>query len=238
MPATPTNASTSVLRTLHRIQRQLADLHERLDRGPRKARAAEANVQRCETALSQTKDTLQSLHMAVDRQQLQLRSGEDKVKELRGKLNSATNNREYQALLEQIAAAEMANSVLADEILEALEKVDAFQGSVVEAESTLVAAKQKAEQVHAEVAELEPSLQADLARVEAELRQSEATLPVDIRELYDRIVRQKGEDALAAVDNQCCDGCHQQVPLNLCSQIMLGKPVACKTCGRLLYLPE
>jgi len=51
-------------------------------------------------------------------------------------------------------------------------------------------------------------------------------------------VRQKGEDALAAIENQCCGGCNQQVPLNLLSKVMLGQPVGCKTCGRLLYLPE
>jgi hypothetical protein len=33
-------------------------------------------------------------------------------------------------------------------------------------------------------------------------------------------------------------GCNQQVPLNLCNQVMLGQPAGCKTCGRLLYLPE
>ena len=88
------------------------------------------------------------------------------------------------------------------------------------------------------MAKQEPALQADIARLEAELQQSEATLPDDIRELYRRIVRQKGEDALAVVENQCCGGCNQQVPLNMLSQIMLGQPVFCKTCGRLLYLPE
>jgi predicted nucleic acid-binding Zn-ribbon protein len=56
--------------------------------------------------------------------------------------------------------------------------------------------------------------------------------------MYRRIVRGKGEDALAVVENQCCGGCNQQIPLNMLNQIMLDKPVFCKTCGRLLYLPE
>jgi predicted nucleic acid-binding Zn-ribbon protein len=140
--------------------------------------------------------------------------------------------------LEQIAADEMTNSVLADEILEALEKVDAFQKNIAEAEATLAAAKQRVVEVRGEVAKLEPELKAEIARLEAELKKDEATLPDDIRDLYQRGVRQKGEDALAVVENQCCGGCNQQVPLNICNQIMLGKPVFCKTCGRLLYMPE
>lgn len=232
------NAGTSVLRVLHRIQRQLTDLRERLERGPRQVRAAETHVQHSESELIRTREEDKSLRMTVDKQQLQLRTGEEKVKDLRRKLNAATNNREYQALLDQIAADEMANSVLTDEILEAMERADAFHSNIAKAEAAVAAAKKKAQEVRDEVTRQEPSLRADLARLEAELRQSEATLADDVRERYQRIVRQKGEDALAAVDNQCCGGCNQQVPLNLYSQVVLGQPVSCKTCGRLLYLPE
>ena len=137
MPSTPPNIGTSVLRTLHRIHRQLSDLRERLQRGPKQIRAAEANVQHREELLTKTKAEAKSLRMAADQKQLQLKSGEDKVKDLRRKLNAAASNREYQALLEQIAADEMANSVLADEILEELEKIDAFQKNIAEAEAGL-----------------------------------------------------------------------------------------------------
>jgi uncharacterized protein len=238
MASTAPNIGTSVLRVLHRIHRQLTDLRERLDRGPRQIRAAETHVQHCENQLTATKAEAKSLRVAVDQKQLQLKSSEDKVKDLRRKLNAATSNREYQLLLEQIAADDMARSVLEDEILEALEKVDAFQQNIADAEAALAAAKQKAAEVQAEVADAQPSLQTDIARLEAELHQSEATLPGEIRDLYNRIVRQKGEDALAIIEGQCCGGCNQQIPLNSCNMVILGQPVGCKTCGRLLYLPE
>ncbi len=238
MSSTSFNAAVSILRTLHRIHRQLTDLKERLDRGPRRVRAAEANVKRNEDALEKIRAEAKVLRVATDHKQLQLKAGEDKIKDLRRKLNAAVSNREYQALLDQIAADEMTNSILTDEILEALEESDAFVKNIAEADGTLAAARQKAEENHAEIARQEPLLRADVDRLEAELRGAESDLPGDALDLYRRVVRQKGEDALAVVDNQCCDGCNQQVPLNICSQIMLGKPVACNTCGRLLYLPE
>ena len=232
------NARIAILRTLHRIHRQLTDLRERLDRGPKQIRATEKNVKHREEDLAKTKAEARALRMAADQKQLQLKSIEDKVKDLRRKLNAATSNREYQALLEQIAGHEMTNSVLSDEILEALEKVDAFQKNIAETEAALAAARQRTGEVRGEVSKHEPLLKADIARLEAELQQAEATLPQDICEMYQRVVRQKGEDALAAIENQCCDGCNQQVPLNLVSQVMMGQPVFCKSCGRLLYMPE
>jgi uncharacterized protein len=238
MASSAPNIGTSVLRALHRLQRQLTDLRERLDHGPRQVRAAETHVEHCENQLTAIKTETKASRMAADQKQLHLKTSEDKVKDLRRKLNAATSNREYQILLEQIAADEMANSVLADEILELLEKNDEFQKCVVDAEAALAGAKRKTEEVRAEVAKVQPSLQADVARLEVELRQTEATLPRDIRDLYNRIVRQKGEDALAIIENQYCGGCNQQIPLNACNMVMLGQPVGCKTCGRLLYLPD
>ena len=238
MPSTPPNIGTSVLRTLHRIHRQLNDLTERLERGPKQIRAVEANVRHRDELLTTAKAESKTVRMGADQKQLQLKSYEDKIKELRNKLNAAASNREYQALLEQIAADEMAKSVLEDEILEAFEKVDVFQKNIAEVEAALAAARKKAEATEAEVAGQQPVLQADIARVEAELNENEATLPGDVREMYARVVRHKGEDALAMVENQFCLGCNQQIPLNILNKVMLGQPVFCKTCGRLLYLPE
>jgi predicted nucleic acid-binding Zn-ribbon protein len=232
------NAHTSVLRTLHRIHRQLTDLKERFSRGPKQIKAAEVNVQHCEENLAKIKADAKTMRMAADQKQLQLKSGEEKVKDHQRKLNAAASNREYQLLKEQIAADEMANSVLADEILEAFEAADGVQKQVAEAEAVLVSAKERVEELRGQVAAQEPSLNADIARLEAELQKEEATLPEDIRDMYQRVVQHKGEDALAAVENQFCNGCNQQITLNLYTKVILGAPVFCKSCGRLLYLPE
>jgi hypothetical protein len=234
----PQTVSAEILRTLHRIHRQLSDLTERFDRCPKQTRAADANVAHRESLLAEAKNGEKTFRVALDQKQLQLKTAEAKVKELQIKLNTAQSNREYQTLLEQIQAAEMANSVLADEILEALDKVDDHKKKVAKAESDLAAARQKVDKVHADVSEREPLLRADIARLEAELKQSESSLPAEVREPYQRVVHHLGEDALAPVENQCCGGCNQQIPLNLCNKIMTNQAVFCKSCGRMLYMTE
>lgn len=236
---TRVNVSTEVLRKLHRIHRQLTDLRERLERGPKQVRTRDAHVAHQEQQLAQAQADAKSFRVATDGKQLQFKGKEDKIKDLKLKLNMAASNREYQALKEQIAADEMANSVLADEILEALDKVDAMQAKVVEAQETLGRAQKEAERVRAEVAEAQPRIRGDLERLEAELREEEATLPGEMREAYERVVRQKGEDALAPIiDHEYCGGCNQSVPINVYNAMTLSRPIFCKSCGRLLYIPE
>ncbi|KKK65303.1 hypothetical protein LCGC14_2975510 [marine sediment metagenome] len=235
---TSEHATTDLLRTLHRIHRQLTDLRNRLDRGPKVVRASEANVEHCQTKLAEAREEAKRIRMAADAKQLQLKTDESKIEDLGKKLNTASSNREYQALKDQIAALKMTNSVLDDEILEAWEKSEAFQETVVETEKVLKQTKEKAEKVRQEVEQQQPLILGDITRLEAELKECESSLKDDVHELYQRVVRQKGEDALAAVEGQVCSGCHQQVPLNVCSDLMMGRHLFCKSCGRLLYVPE
>jgi len=238
MSFSPQNVSTSVLRTLHRIHRQLTDLRERLERGPKQVRAAEASVQQQENNLAAVDAESKAIRMAADAKQGELRASEEKVRELESQLKTASSNREYQILKDQIAAKKVTNSLLDDEILERWDKLDQFKQKIVQAQAAVARAREKVDAVRSEVQKNEPLIRGDIQRLEAELKQCEAALPATVRELYNRVVRHRGEDALAAVENEYCSGCHQHVPLNVCAEIKLSHPQFCKTCGRLLYIPE
>jgi uncharacterized protein len=229
--------TAAALRELHQIHQQLTDLRDRLERGPKQIRAREANVAQLETKTSDAKERAKQTHLAVDRKQLDLKTGEQKIVDLRVKLNGANTNKEYQALLEQIAAAEMANSVLSDEILEGLEKIDQMAFAVKETEKTLANSRQDLEKSRTTVEQSAAAIQADVSRLEAELANAEQALPGDFRSDYQRVVRGKGADGLAVVEDGVCGGCGQQITLNMQNELRLSRPVFCKSCGRLLYLP-
>jgi hypothetical protein len=232
------SVTAAALRELHRIHQRLADLRDRLERGPKQVRAREANVAQLEAKLSEARDRAKQTQVALDRKQLDLRSGEQKVVDLKVKLNGANSNREYQAFLEQIAAAEMAGSVLSDEILEGLEKIDQLHAATKEAEKNLAAGKQELDKARQAVTSSAATIRTDVAQLEAELVQAEKALPADLKADYDRVVRSKGADSLAAADDGVCTGCGQQITLNMQNELKLSKLVFCKSCGRLLYMPE
>ncbi len=229
--------TAAALRELHRLHQQLAELRDRLERGPKQVRAREANVGQLEARLAEAREKAKQTQMGVDRKQLDLKAGEQKVVDLRVKLNAANSNREYQALREQIAAAEMAGSVLSDEILEGLEKIDQHAAGVKDAERTLAAGKQELDKARKGVEESAATIHTDVKRLEGELAQAEKALPSDLKADYQRVVRSKGADSLAAVEDGVCNGCGQQITLNMQNELKLSKLIFCKSCGRLLYLP-
>ena len=232
------SVTAAALRELHRIHQQLADLRDRVERGPKQIRAHDANVTNFKARLEENRTRVQQTQMAIDRKQLDLKAGEQKIVDLKVKLNAASTNKEYQTLMEQIAAAEMAGSVLADEILEALEKMDTLTAAVKEAESMVAAGSQELEKTRKAVGESAASTRAEIARLEEQLSQAEAALPGGFKSDYRRIVRGKGAQGLAAVEDGVCGGCEQQITLNMQNELMLSRPVFCKSCGCLLYLSE
>lgn len=230
--------TAAALRELHHVHQQLAELRDRVERGPKQLRAREANVTQLKSKLDEAKGRVQETQMAINRKQLDLKAGEQKIVDLKLKLNLANSNKEYQSFMEQIAAAEMANSVMADEILEAMEKVDGLGVAVKESEQQLAAGTQEFEKMRQAIEQSAASLRADIALYEERLGKAEAELPGDFKIDYNRIVRGKGANAMASVEDGVCGGCGQQITLNMQNELRLARPVFCKSCGCLLYMAE
>jgi len=229
---------TETLRTLHRIHKQLTDLRGRIASGPRHVAALAARLEAAEAAKVGAQDETKKAKMAADQKQLQLKSAEAKVLDLEGKLNACKTNREYQTLKEQIAADRMATKVLEDEILESLDHIDSVRQKVPVADAAVEAARKLLAETKARVSTEKVALDVEVQRLAGELDLVERELPADVRGLYDRIVKQKGEDGLAPLEGQSCGGCFHQVTGNMQSELLMGRAVACRSCGRLLYVPE
>ncbi len=232
------SVSATVLRELHRIHTQLGDLKDRLARGPRQVQVRQANVTQQESALSAAQDKVLQTKKATDQKQLDLKTSENKILDWKAKLNACSSNREYQTLVEQIAAAEMANSVLADEILESMEKADQLTLEVKEVEKSLAAVKNDLATFRDTVAAEGELIKGDIARLEAELAEVEKKLPANLKEDYQRVIRNKGADGMAVVEDLVCQGCGKKITLNMQNDLLLSNPVFCKNCGCLLYLNE
>ncbi len=227
-----------VLRQLHRIHRQLGDLRERRERGPRQVRAREANVVTLDERLAKAHHDVKSARVLSDQKQLALKVGEEKIASLKIKLNQAASNREYQALKDQIAADEMANSVLADEIIELLDKIEELKKATVDVDQDRAKVVAERDKVAAAVQEAASLLEGDIQRLEAELATVENELPYAMRDDYARVMKGKGSDGMAAIENEDCGGCFQRLTPNMINDLLMSKLVFCKNCGRLLYQPE
>ena len=230
--------STRLLRTLHRIHRQRNDLDGQIARGPRQIKAGEALVAKAASDTQTVKDSLRNANLISDEKQLQLKSREAQIDQLQTKLNSAASNREFDLLKDQIAADKQANSVLSDEILEAMEAIDGLEIQLNDAVNEFEKQENEQQTRIAEVEVKTTDLQSELERVNAELEQSEKEIPSEMMVEYRRIIKAKGEDALAPVEDGSCGGCYQVLTTQYIDRLRLSVLIRCPSCNAFLYLPE
>ncbi len=132
----------------------------------------------------------------------------------------------------------MANSVLEDEILEAMEKADSAQTLLEKLETEHTSACEEIQRVVNAVSAAEPQLQQEVSELEGSLQTAEKGLPGEVAVVYRRLVQAHGADALAPVESKACTGCYSVLTSQESVQINVGKIIFCRSCGRLLYLAE
>lgn len=225
-----------LLRTLHHLLKRQTDLRSRIKKGPLKIKVVAANEATFLTEMENAKENVTKTRMASNAKQLQLTEREAKIVELNGKLNSCESNKEFQLLKDRIAADNQANSVLQDEILEQLEKLDTL---IADAEASKVnheKARNETKKITAQVESELKQLESELSRVSLELEDSIKRVPDDLQIQFKRLVEGKGENALGETDTETCGNCNQRLTTQTGAELMMKQAIFCKGCGCLLYL--
>ncbi len=230
--------STELLRTLHRLHRQITDLRGQIERGPRQVKAGEALIAKASAAVESARDAQRKAKLASDDKQLQLKSREIRIEGLEAKLNAAASNREFTTLKEQIAADKQANSVLSDEILETLEQIDILDEALKQAEAELSKQRGEHESRTKEIESKMGSLHSELERVESELKETEKKIPAAAFADYKRLTEARGEEALAPVESDSCGGCCQTLTTQFIERLRMSMLIRCPNCNAFLYFPE
>ncbi len=232
------NVSDSVVRNLHQHLVQIAEMKTQIERGPRQVKAAILQVDAAKDALLKCKEAIKQKKMDADRKQLQLREREAKVHDWEGKMNLAKNNREFQAIKEQIAADTQVNNVLSDEILEILEEIDSLQIALKGFDEKLKLIEADRVKTESNVAGKLAVLKVELERVEGNLAGLETQLTSEFLVQYKRLVSNRSEDSMAALDDVSCGGCYTGLPPRILDSLRKEQAIVCPSCGRLLYRPE
>ena len=230
-----TPLSSDLLRRLHSMQTQVAELESQLARGPRQIKAGEALIAQATEKLETARQDVKTATMACDEKQLQLKGREDRIEDLKAKLNTASSNKEFDLLKEQIAADQQANSVQSDEILEGLERIDELHEAVKQADKELAEITKEQKERAANIRGRLEVVTADLDHVRVELEKYEKEIPVSIRSDYRRLYEGRGAESLAPVEDECCGGCNQTLTTQMIDRIRLQVLVPCPACSAWLY---
>lgn len=226
------------LTELHRLHSALKDVRDDLARGPRQLKIRDQVIVNAKNEVAAKQEELKQTRMSADRKGLELKSLETKLVDLRGKLNQASSNREYDILRGQIEADGAAKAVMEDEILDHLDRVDRLQKEIVIAQDRVKQAEADRVKFAAQFAAEEPTLKKKEADIQQALVKAESVLTGEALTTYRRVVEAHGAEAMAPVENGVCTGCYVALRPQQRVQLNGGTIVFCSSCGRLLYLAQ
>ncbi len=227
-----------VLREIHRIRRHAKDLALKIDQAPRLLKTQQALLARHEEKLRQAQENIKQLKVHIHEKEVTIRGIQTAIKKHEKQRDEAGNKKEYDALQLEIVQEKQSIAKLEDEMLQEMGKVEEESGQIPVLERALQQAKLDFAKFQQDHEERLIRYAAERDRAQLELVLVETGLPEDLLIYYQREVKGRGEDALSSVANRTCSACYTEITAQMFNELSRDMFVKCKSCGRILYLPE
>ncbi len=160
----------------------------------------------------------------------------DHLKKLNERTRDIKDNKAYQAHLKEIENVEAGTVRLEDEVLEAMEKIEAEDAKIHVAEDALKVEQQKAEALKKELDKEVEEAKAGLDEMRSKRSGFVSGLEQETYELYMDLLGTKGGVAVTSVDDEICGGCNMNIMPQLYVEITKSKKIIhCPQCRRILY---
>ena len=214
------------------LETRIGELDQQLD-GARRALDAARN------AVAEAHQIRQEAQAATHRKEIDLAEAEGEIRKLEAQLNTASSNKEFQAIQLKIGHIQAENGKREESIILSMDDVDekerreeAAKAAQREAEAALRAAEEKVEQQRKGLIET-------LAAAQSEREELAASIDAQKLTLYERIRggNRKSGTAVVAVHGEYCQGCQMAVRPQDLSDLIGGQTlVLCSSCQRILVL--
>jgi uncharacterized protein len=194
----------------------------------------------------QTKSTVEIIAQAKDKlaaNQKKRRDMEGEVKEIKTyiakfkrQLNDVKSNKEYTALLKEIAEAEHKTDKIEEDILNEMIGADDVEKEIKTANVKKAEEEKRLQKEKEAILGKEKELDAQKAVLAKERQDLLPQIPPDQLRLYLRIVSKLNGIALSAVTDDFCSLCQLRVRPQLVNELIeMKKIIMCEACGRILY---
>jgi predicted nucleic acid-binding Zn-ribbon protein len=170
-----------------------------------------------------------------------------RIAALRARMNSCTNNKEYQALLVEVNTIKIDKGKKEEEALKAMEERDRLESQLKDLEAKAADQAKLVAVAEKEVADRLAEVGQKLDEVTAQRDAAGRNLPAEALAAFNRACEIHDGEAMAAVveesrrhNEYSCGGCYMGLPAERVSALMSRRDelISCPSCGRILYVEQ
>ncbi|MBL7014664.1 MAG: hypothetical protein ISR83_09640 [Candidatus Marinimicrobia bacterium] len=221
---------------LQHIDTQLTDIDELL--GDLPIRVDELNNQEKSLIdeVAQNKERIKEIELSCSKNEGKLLDLKEKIEKHKDQLFLVTNNKQYDAIMNEMDHLKQEKDLIETEELLWLEEKDGLESSTTEKEESLESLtadlgdrRIKLERVISESAE-------EKSVLEVQRNDAAQGIAPPIIALYNKVIKARNGLAVVEIVNSSCGGCGAIVPIQTVSEIKNSLAVHnCGSCGRFLY---
>jgi predicted nucleic acid-binding Zn-ribbon protein len=163
---------------------------------------------------------------------------QEALRKTQSKAHEVKTNKEYSAILAEIASGKQRLEALEDQLLALMEATDQQRQAARVQEQRVRAALQELVEQQQQLQQAQVLLQRDIAAEQERRQQTVTRLDAKLYEQYQKVAAQHGGRVVAQLQDSVCSGCHLKVQPQLISEIRLQTQLfTCPHCRLILLWP-
>ncbi|MFZ2602596.1 MAG: C4-type zinc ribbon domain-containing protein [Candidatus Omnitrophota bacterium] len=224
---------------LQSLDSEIYALKSEKETKPEEIKALEAHFQEKKQSLAALEKNSLDLQKQKKDRELELAAKEGDIKKLQGQLYSLKTNKEYNIMLEQIAAAKADASMIEDKLLKVFEQMDKLKADTEQEKQALKEEENKFNEFKKKIEDRVKVIDDRLGVLEAQRNQVAPEIDPKVFGQYERILKNREGLAIVLVKNSTCQGCNMSMPPQVMNLIKMYEAiVTCEICNRMLYIDE
>lgn len=181
-------------------------------------------------------EKLESLENDRKRKEKVMEQEIEKIKKSEEKLLSVKTNKEYQAVLKEIALAKESNSQREEDILNVLEELDVLRKELKEKEEDFITLSREFGKEESELTAKLEEFKKQLAEKVKKRGELSSKIGSELLQMYENIKKRRQEIAIVPTNDGFCQGCYMDIPPQLSNEVQKGIDlIFCPNCNRILY---
>lgn len=171
--------------------------------------------------------------------EIEIQEMQEKIRLAEKKQDSVKKVEEFNALAQEIATAEREKNHIQHKIVDEEERLTADEEVLEKVKQSLESAENNLKQVTTEVQEALQAINEEGRRIKLDRDRLAKAISPDMMAIYLRLLKNKHDRVVVAIENRTCAGCHIMVTAQHENMVRRAeKMMFCEHCSRIHYLQE
>jgi uncharacterized protein len=233
------NLDLQTLVQLQELDLAIKQCNDRLKKIPDELATLDRELTEYGTRFDQVKQRTEEGGRERRRHESEVEVLRQKLRKFKDQLMAVKTNKEYQAVLSEIATCEKEIAAKEDQILESMIQADELASREATARSELAEKEQYIQAHRKELEGFTADFTDQVLKLETQRRALRELVAPELLGQYERIATARHGVAVAPAQDQSCQACHVRLRPQLFTEIKTNQQIIfCESCNRILYYPD